>query len=142
MPEGNYEGSNVEDFFLNKLSISDHNSFDKIKDLKVSSHLYIKRNGELVQFVPFNKRAWHAGDSVFKGVTNCNDFSIGIELEGADDDIFTEEQYNSLVSATKEIIKKYPLISKDNITGHSEIAPNRKTDPGNKFDWEKYLKLV
>jgi len=142
LPSKQYGGSYVEEFFLNNLNISDHESFKEIKDLKVSSHLYIKRDGEIIQFVPFNKRAWHAGDSVFKGVPNCNDFSIGIELEGADDDIFTEEQYNSLVSATKEIIKKYPLISKDNITGHSEIAPNRKTDPGNKFDWEKYLKLV
>ena len=142
LPPKQYGGSYVEDFFLNNLNISHHEYFKEIKDLKVSSHLYIKRDGEIIQFVPFNKRAWHAGDSVFNGVPNCNDFSIGIELEGADDDIFTEEQYNSLVSATKEIIKKYPLISKDNITGHSEIAPNRKTDPGNKFDWEKYLKLV
>ena len=142
LPPKQYGGSYVEEFFLNNLNISDHESFKEIKDLKVSSHLYIKRDGEIIQFVPFNKRAWHAGDSVFKGVPNCNDFSIGIELEGADDDIFTEEQYDSLASATKEIIKEYPLISKDNITGHSEIAPNRKTDPGNKFDWEKYLKLV
>ena len=142
LPPKQYGGSYVEEFFLNNLNISDHESFKEIQDLKVSSHLYIKRDGEIIQFVPFNKRAWHAGDSVFKGVPNCNDFSIGIELEGADDDIFTEEQYNALVSATKEIIKKYPLISKDNITGHSEIAPNRKTDPGNKFDWVKYLKLV
>ena len=142
LPPNQYGGSYVEDFFLNNLNISDHESFKEIKDLKVSSHLYIKRNGEIIQFVPFNKRAWHAGDSVFKGVKNCNDFSIGIELEGADDDIFTEEQYNSLASATKEIIKKYPLISNDNITGHSDIAPSRKTDPGNKFEWDKYLKLV
>ena len=142
LPPKQYGGSYVEEFFLNNLNISDHESFKEIKDLKVSSHLYIKRDGEIIQFVPFNKRAWHAGDSVFKGVPNCNDFSIGIELEGADDDIFTEEQYDSLASATKEIIKEYPLISKDDITGHSDIAPSRKTDPGNKFDWEKYLKLV
>ena len=142
LPPKQYGGSYVEEFFLNNLNISHHESFKEIKDLKVSSHLYIKRDGEIIQFVPFNKRAWHAGDSVFKGVPNCNDFSIGIELEGADDDIFTEEQYDSLASATKEIIKEYPLISKDDITGHSDIAPSRKTDPGNKFDWEKYLKLV
>ena len=142
LPPKQYGGSYVEEFFLNNLNISDHESFKEIQDLKVSSHLYIKRDGEIIQFVPFNKRAWHAGDSVFKGVPNCNDFSIGIELEGTDNDIFSEEQYNSLVLATKEIIKKYPLISKYNITGHSDIAPSRKTDPGNKFDWEKYLKLV
>jgi len=142
LPPNQYGGSYVEEFFLNNLNISDHESFKEIKDLKVSSHLYIKRNGEIIQFVPFNKRAWHAGDSVFKGVPNCNDFSIGIELEGSDTDFFAEEQYDSLVLVTKEIIKKYPLIVKDHITGHSNIAPDRKTDPGNKFDWDKYLKLV
>jgi len=139
LPEGNYEGSNVEDFFLNKLSISDHNSFDKIKDLKVSSHLYIKRNGELVQFVPFNKRAWHAGESSYKGVSDCNNYSIGIELEGMDDDFFTDKQYEELSKVTKEIIKNYPLINQDSIVGHSDVSPQRKTDPGDRFDWKRYL---
>ncbi|MAR95612.1 MAG: 1,6-anhydro-N-acetylmuramyl-L-alanine amidase AmpD [Gammaproteobacteria bacterium] len=142
LPPNEYGGTYVEDFFLNCLNISDHKSFQEIKDIKVSAHLYIKRNGEVIQFVPFNKRAWHAGDSIFNGVQNCNDFSIGIELEGSDSDIFTEDQYNSLVTATKEIIKEYPLITKDCITGHSHIAPDRKTDPGKKFDWEKFLQLV
>ena len=139
LPEGNYEGSNVEDFFLNKLSISDHNSFDKIKNLKVSSHLYIKRNGELVQFVPFNKRAWHAGESSYKGVSDCNNYSIGIELEGTDCDVYSNEQYESLIKISRLIIKNYPETNKESIVGHSDISPGRKTDPGNKFEWRRYL---
>tara|TARA_B100000965_G_scaffold341377_1_gene310162 strand:- start:946 stop:1485 length:540 start_codon:yes stop_codon:yes gene_type:complete len=142
LPPNKYGGTYVEDFFMNRLNIRDDKSFQEIKDMKVSSHLYIKRTGEMIQFVPFNKRAWHAGDSVFNGVHNCNDFSIGIELEGSDSDIFTEDQYNSLIKATKEIIKEYPLIKKDCITGHSNIAPERKTDPGNKFNWGKFLQSV
>jgi AmpD protein len=142
LPEGSYEGSNVEDFFLNKLSISDHNSFDEIKDLKVSSHLYIKRNGELVQFVPFNKRAWHAGESTYKGVSDCNNYSIGIELEGTDDYFYTDDQYDTLTEATKGVIKNYPLINKDSIVGHSDVSPGRKTDPGRKFDWGRFLEAL
>ena len=142
LPPNEYGGDYVENFFLNNLNSSDHQAFKEIKGLKVSSHLFIKRTGEIIQFVPFNKRAWHAGDSIFKGVPNCNDFSIGIELEGSDNDVFTEDQYNSLVMATKGIMKEYPLISKDCITGHSNISPGRKTDPGKKFDWEKFLQLV
>jgi len=142
LPEGNYEGSNVEDFFLNKLSISDHSSFHKIKDLKVSSHLYIKRNGELVQFVPFNKRAWHAGESSYKGVSDCNNYSIGIELEGTDDYFYTDDQYDTLIEATKGVIKNYPLINKDSIVGHSDVSPGRKTDPGRKFDWGRFLEAL
>ena len=142
LPEGSYEGSNVEDFFLNKLSISDHNSFDEIKDLKVSSHLYIKRNGELIQFVPFNMRAWHAGESSFKNKDNCNDYSIGIELEGSDDDIFEDIQYEKLSQITEILLQEYTGISKEDIKGHSDIAPGRKTDPGILFDWDRYLSNV
>tara|TARA_B100001250_G_scaffold288269_1_gene250055 strand:- start:2761 stop:3300 length:540 start_codon:yes stop_codon:yes gene_type:complete len=142
LPPNIYGNTYVEDFFLNKLNISDHKYFNEIKDLKVSSHIYIKRNGEVIQFVPFDKRAWHAGESSYMGVPDCNDYSIGIELEGFNDDIFSEEQYNSLIIATKEILKEYPMIKKDNITGHSNVAPNRKTDPGNGFDWKRYLNLI
>ena len=137
-----YGNTYVEDFFMNKLNISDHDYFNEIKDLKVSSHIYIKRDGEIIQFVPFNKRAWHAGESSYRGMRDCNNYSIGIELEGYNDDVFSEDQYNSLIIATKEILKKYPMIKKDNITGHSNVAPNRKTDPGNGFDWKRYLNLI
>ena len=142
LPPKEYGGDYVENFFLNKLKISDHEYFKEIKDLKVSSHLYIKRDGEIIQFVPFDKRAWHAGISNYKGKEDCNDFSIGIELEGCDDDIYEEEQYKSLIQVTKALIKEYDLISKKRITGHSDIAPERKTDPGKYFEWNRYLDNV
>ena len=139
LPPKEYGGDDVEKFFLNQLKISDHKYFDEIKNLKVSSHLYIKRDGEMIQFVPFDKRAWHAGESSFNGVENCNDFSIGIELEGSDCDIFTIEQYQVLIDVTKKLMKEYPFISKDSIKGHSDISPGRKSDPGDKFEWNRYI---
>jgi AmpD protein len=139
LPPKEYGGNHVESFFLNKLCISDHEYFKEIKDLTVSPHLYVKRDGGLIQFVPFNKRAWHAGESNFKGVSDCNDYSIGIELEGSEDDFFSQEQYSALILVTKAIIKKYPLIKKENIAGHSDISPGRKKDPGAHFDWSLYL---
>ena len=142
LPPGVYEGSQIEDFFLNKLDISQHEYFNSIKDLKVSSHLLIKRDGGITQFVPFNKRAWHAGISSFDGVEDCNNFSIGIELEGTEDSEFTDQQYNSLMEITKLLLLNYPNLSKEKIVGHSEIAPNRKTDPGKLFNWKRYLKNV
>ena len=93
-------------------------------------------------FVPFNKRAWHAGISSFNGVDDCNDYSIGIELEGTDNSEFTDQQYNSLMEITKLLLLNYPNLSKEKIVGHSEIAPNRKTDPGKLFNWKRYLKNV
>ena len=142
LPPKLYGQNYVEEFFLNKLAISDHKYFEEIKDLKVSSHLYIKRNGDLIQFVPFDKRAWHAGESSYKGVTDCNNYSIGIELEGMDDDIYTDRQYDELIKVTQSIIKNYPLINKDSIIGHSDVSPQRKTDPGDKFDWIRFLEAI
>jgi len=139
LPPKNYEGEYVRDFFLNKLDSSEHVFFKEIADLKVSSHLFIRRNGEIAQFVPFNKRAWHAGVSSYKGNQDCNNFSIGIELEGSEDDSYTNDQYESLIDATKEILRNYPNIDKSRIIGHSDIAPNRKTDPGKNFEWDRYL---
>ena len=108
-------------------------------DLKVSSHLLIERDGSLVQFVPFNKKAWHAGVSSFKGRENCNDFSIGIELEGTDENAYTDDQYRALIDITKELMLVFQDIKKENIVGHSDIAPGRKTDPGKAFNWHYYL---
>ena len=142
LPSRNYNNDNVELFFLNNLDISKNEYFKEISDLKVSSHLYIKRSGRIIQFVPFDKRAWHAGISNYKGEKDCNDFSIGIELEGSVDDIYENEQYESLVMVTKALIEQYDLINKERIAAHSEIAPERKTDPGEYFDWKKYLKNV
>ena len=108
----------------------------------MSAHILIKRSGEVIQFVPFNKRAWHAGKSSFNGVDDCNNFSIGIELEGSDEDYFEDDQYETLCRLTSLLMSEYNLITKDRIKGHSDIAPGRKTDPGNLFDWSRYLDNV
>ena len=142
LPPKEYGGDYVENFFLNKLKISDHEYFKEIKDLKVSSHLYIKRDGEIIQFVPFDKRAWHAGESSFNGEFDCNDFSIGIELEGSDCDNFTDHQYQVLIDVTKLLMNEYPDVKKNSIKGHSDIAPGRKTDPGDGFEWTRYLSKI
>ncbi|WP_119343124.1 1,6-anhydro-N-acetylmuramyl-L-alanine amidase AmpD [Facilibium subflavum] len=137
LPEGKYDQNNVEDFFLNQLDINQDESFADIENLKVSSHFYIKRNGQIIQFVSTLNRAWHAGKSTYKGRENCNDFSIGIELQGTDHTDFTERQYQQLIQLSNDLIAQFPAL-KDNIVGHSDIAPDRKTDPGVKFDWVYY----
>lgn len=142
LPPKKYNTDHIERFFLNELDFSSHNFYKNIDGMKVSAHVLIKRNGEIIQFVPFNKRAWHAGVSTFNGKDDCNNFSIGIELEGSDDDIFEDIQYEQLSLITSLLMQEYDLISKSNIKGHSDIAPERKTDPGPLFDWERYLKNV
>ena len=142
LPPKKYNTDHIERFFLNELDFSSHDFYKNIDGMKVSAHVLIKRNGEIIQFVPFNKRAWHAGVSSYKGKNNCNDFSIGIELEGSDDDIFEDIQYEQLSLITSLLITEYDLITKDNIKGHSDIAPERKTDPGVLFDWDRYLTNV
>ena len=142
LPPKKYNTDHIERFFLNELDFSLHDFYKNIDGIKVSAHVLIKRNGEIIQFVPFNKRAWHAGVSSYKGKNNCNDFSIGIELEGSDDDIFEDIQYEKLSLITSLLITEYDLITKDNIKGHSDIAPERKTDPGVLFDWDRYLTNV
>ncbi len=137
LPPGKYGGNEIEDFFLNKLDISSNKYFESIKNLKVSSHIVIKRTGEILQFVPFNKRAWHAGVSSFLGRENCNDYSIGIELEGSDDSKFEDQQYHSLLTLIRLLIKTYPNLTKEKLVGHSDISPGRKTDPGPMFEWKK-----
>lgn len=138
LPAGCFKGSCVQDLFLNQLNISAHPSFSSLKDIQVSAHLFIRRGGEILQFVNLNERAWHAGESVFEGQVNCNDFSIGIELEGCDHIAYTAAQYTSLSAVTREIMTAYPSINIDNIVGHNSIAPQRKTDPGAAFDWQQY----
>ena len=142
LPPKKYNTDHIERFFLNELDFSSHNFYKNIDGMKVSAHVLIKRNGEVIQFVPFNKRAWHAGVSSYKGKNDCNNFSIGIELEGSDDDIFEDIQYEQLSLITSLLITEYDLITKDNIKGHSDIAPERKTDPGARFDWDRYLTNV
>ncbi len=132
LPPNKFGNSYIEDFFKNDLDISQHAYFKKIKDLKVSSHFLIKRKGELIQFVSCLKKAWHAGESVWRNKKNCNDFSIGIELEGSDIIKYEDIQYKVLLKLLKSLRMKYPVTD---IVGHSDIAPGRKTDPGHFFDW-------
>lgn len=139
LPPGEFGGGFVEDFFLNRLDRHAHAYFATIADLCVSSHCFIDRLGQVTQFVPFHLRAWHAGRSRFNGENECNDFSIGIELEGADTIPYTDAQYSMLVELTEVLMHEYPDISSDRIAGHSDIAPGRKTDPGPAFDWPRYL---
>ena len=139
LPEGRYDNDNVIEFFTNKLNYNKHPSFDDLRDLKVSSHLFIRRTGEIIQFVPFDKRAWHAGKSHYKGRSNYNDFSIGIELEGSVEDYYTNEQYNKLKICILLLKELFPSIQDSNILGHNDIAPDRKTDPGPNFSWERIL---
>ena len=138
LPPGKFGGGHVEEFFQNILDPQAHPYFDEIKELKVSSHLFIDRDGSITQFVPFDKKAWHAVVSNFNGRENCNEFPIGIELEGTDELEYTQQQYDSLVEVSRELMVLYPLITKDNIVGHCDIAPGRKTDPGKAFDWDLY----
>ena len=142
MPVGEYVTENIVKLFTNELNPDDHPDFKAVSDLKVSSHLLITRSGDVLQFVPFHKRAWHAGISTYKGRDDCNDFSIGIELEGFEDDIFEDIQYEKLSQITQILLQEYTGISKENIKGHSDIAPGRKTDPGILFDWDRYLSNV
>ncbi len=136
LPPQQYGGNFIERFFQNTLDKNEHPYFEQIAQMKVSAHALIKRNGEVIQFVPFHERAWHAGESDYCGRKRCNDFSIGIELEGSDCDTFETGQYLQLAQLILSLQKTYPDI-KDHITGHSDIAPGRKTDPGPGFDWHK-----
>ena len=142
LPPGEFGGSWIDDLFLNRLDPSGHPYFQDIFELQVSAHLLIDREGNLVQYVPFSRRAWHAGASCFQGRERCNDFSIGIELEGTDDTPYTDVQYLSLARVTLSLMKNYPGITSSNITGHCDIAPGRKTDPGPAFDWNHFHSLL
>jgi len=142
LPPNEFGGPWIDDLFCNRLDPRAHPYFEGICQLQVSAHLLIRRDGGLIQYVPFSRRAWHAGLSSFQGRTRCNDFSIGIELEGADDIPYTERQYQQLSAVTRALIAHYPAISRERITGHSEIAPGRKTDPGPAFDWDHFHGLL
>lgn len=135
LPPGEFGGRYIEDFFTNCLDPAEHPYFSTIADMRVSAHALIRRDGTVVQFVSLLQRAWHAGRSCFQGVEECNDFSIGIELEGADNVPYTPEQYRVLAEFTTVISSAWPDIASDRITGHCDIAPGRKTDPGPAFDW-------
>ena len=135
LPPGQFGGPEVEALFTNRLDWDAHPYFAEIRGLEVSAHLFIRRDGSVLQFVPFDRRAWHAGDSCFRDRHCCNDFSIGIELEGEDETPYDDRQYAALENAVRAICKAYPAITPREIAAHSDIAPGRKTDPGPAFDW-------
>ena len=139
LPPGEYGGPWIEDLFMGRLDPAAHPDFEEIAGLKVSSHFLIRRDGALIQYVPTEMRAWHAGASSWKGRERCNDFSIGIELEGSDDVPFAEPQYETLEKLAKSLFARYGTLD---IAGHSDIAPGRKTDPGPWFDWERFRRSV
>jgi len=142
LPEGGFGTPHVEALFRNCLDVDAHASFPAIARSRVSAHVFIRRDGALLQFVPFTERAWHAGASSFRGRDCCNDFSIGIELEGCDWQPFEAVQYRRLASLLRLLKATWPAIGADRLVGHSDIAPGRKTDPGPHFDWRMLTSLL
>jgi AmpD protein len=142
LPPGEFGGPWIDLLFTNELPRDAHPYFESVADLRVSSHLLVRRDGELVQYVPFHRRAWHAGASSWQGRERCNDFSIGIELEGTDHDPYESVQYAMLGRVIAVLCRAYPTLSPDRIVGHSDVAPGRKTDPGLSFDWPLLRALV
>ncbi len=138
LPPGEYGGGYIEAFFQNRLDEQAHGYFASIAHMKVSAHCLIDRCGVLTQFVNLEARAWHAGVSCFEGRENCNDYSIGVELEGTDEEAFTPQQYQTLARLSAALMQEYPLIEPSRIVGHSHIAPGRKTDPGPGFNWNYF----
>jgi AmpD protein len=142
LPPGQFGGPYIKELFCNQLDPTVHPYFKEIAGMQVSAHVLIRRDGRLLQFVPFNLRAWHAGESCYQGREQCNDFSIGIELEGCDDAPFEDIQYRQLAQVIASLVQAYPDLSAERITGHSDIAPGRKTDPGPLFDWARLRSLI
>lgn len=142
LPPGKFEDRFIHQFFCNRLQADDESYFKTIHQLKVSAHILINRQGIISQYVPFDKRAWHAGQSIYAGRSRCNDFSIGIELQGTETSPYTDQQYQQLAALIKALLMHYPGLSTSRITGHSDIAPGRKTDPGESFDWQRLYRLL
>jgi AmpD protein len=138
LPPGQFGGTGIEELFCNCLDASEHPYYREIAHLEVSAHFLVTRSGEVVQFVPTHRRAWHAGKSSVEGRERVNDFSIGIELEGCDDQPFEDAQYAALAELTGVLMRAYPAIHRERIYGHCDISPGRKTDPGPRFDWARY----
>ena len=142
LPPGVFGGPWIDALFQNRLDAEAHPYFRRIARLRVSAHLLIRRDGARIQYVDLNKRAWHAGVSEFDGRETCNDYSVGIELEGTDDIPYEEIQYRALALTSREVMARFPGITMDRIVGHSDIAPGRKTDPGPAFDWDRFRSLI
>jgi AmpD protein len=139
LPPGQFGGSGIIDLFTNRLDPAAHPDYASLAGLRVSSHFLVRRGGELIQFVPCAQRAWHAGESSWKGRRRCNDFSIGVELEGSGEAPFTDAQYGMLSRLTRALQARYPIAD---IAGHADVAPGRKDDPGPHFDWARYRRLL
>ncbi|MEO7387637.1 MAG: 1,6-anhydro-N-acetylmuramyl-L-alanine amidase AmpD [Gammaproteobacteria bacterium] len=142
LPPGQFGGPHIDHLFTNRLNPAGHDYFRGVAGIKVSSHLLIRRTGEVVQYVPLHRRAWHAGKSSFRGRHRCNDFSVGIELEGTDDRPYTAAQYRRLATAIRILRRGVPSLAAAAIVGHSDVAPGRKTDPGPAFDWPRLRRLL
>lgn len=142
LPPGEYGGPWIDRLFTNALPREMHPYFEQVDGLRVSSHLLVRRDGEVVQYVPCHRRAWHAGVSSWQGRSRCNDYSIGIELEGADHEPYDSTQYAMLARVITVLCRAYPGLSLDRIVGHSDVAPGRKSDPGPAFDWPRLHALV
>ncbi len=142
LPPGEFGGPSIDQLFTNTLPPDGHPYFAEVAGLRVSAHLLIRRSGEVVQYVPFQRRAWHAGASSWAGRERCNDFSIGIELEGADHSPYESTQYAMLARVIAVLCRSYPQLSPGRIVGHSDVAPGRKSDPGPSFDWPRLRSLV
>jgi AmpD protein len=137
LPPGEFGGPWIDRLFMNTLPPGEHPYFDAIQHLRVSTHVLIRRDGSLVQYVPIGLRAWHAGTSEWRGRSGCNNFSVGVELEGTDDSPYDERQYDALADLLAGLQRAYPSLAAGWIAGHSDIAPGRKTDPGPSFDWSR-----
>ena len=142
LPPGKFGNQYIDQLFRNQLDPNEHPYFKDVYQLTVSAHVLIKRDGHCVQYVPFDKRAWHAGKSAYGSRERCNDFSIGIELEGAESVDYTDQQYMQLAAVIRDLLVAYPKLSTQRMVGHSEIAPGRKTDPGASFDWQRLSGLL
>jgi AmpD protein len=139
LPPGEFGGPGIVELFTNRLDPAAHPYYRDVAKLRLSSHFLIRRDGALIQFIPCLKRAWHAGASSWRGRPACNDYSIGVELEGADDTPYEAEQYATLARLTRALARRYGIVD---VAGHSEVAPGRKTDPGPAFDWTMYRKMA
>lgn len=142
LPPGQFGGPHIDHLFTNELDPAGHDYFRDIAGIKVSSHLLIRRTGEVVQYVPLHRRAWHAGKSSYRGRQQCNDFSVGIELEGTDDEPYSTAQYRRLATVIRVLRRGLPSLAAAPIVGHSDVAPGRKTDPGPAFDWPRLQRLL
>jgi AmpD protein len=142
LPPRCYGGEAISQLFLNRLDCDSHPYYDQLRKVRVSAHVLIRRDGHIIQYVAFSDRAWHAGESCFCDRPACNDYSIGVELEGCDEEPYEAVQYRRLAKLCSLLIERWPAISAQRIVGHSDIAPGRKTDPGPKFDWQTFRRLL